>query len=384
MFHRRNQSGRSSIATDPDWPPAAGEKHSNKGEDGSHVDSPPPSYLPDPSATSGRSANTWSMWVGRLAPGRPPSPSASTTTSSLAPNDPRISIIAPSPVSSRAALMANSSQHSRASSALSSNHLHPLYIHNRNHQRPLSTKSRESLATVKDTSGESSPVLSELTKRFPMPHLSESNAGKAQDHSGSTKTLASNNPYRTSSLTAGYTRDPVSANQRYSYNTIHSNEGERNPFEFETESGAFDVDFSQIGVTPAHSGHSTLNPTTPITPVARRKSASSLSLYSEEGHIRSLNPFLTDDKAPHKSVFQQAMPPTANNQIIETFGTAKIEHRPWSPLELSSTDISRKPSFVSSRSGQDFAAWEEEFGDHGTHTPKTFSKLVDMYAGRAM
>lgn len=367
------------MGTDTDWPSTAGEKSSRKQEDGAPANSPPPSYLPNPPIESAHPVNTWSMWVQRLAPARPPSPTASATASSLAPNDPRISIVAPSPVSSRAALLQASGQHSRTSSALSGNHLHPSYIRDRRIQRPLSAKSRESLATLTNTSGEPSPVLSEITNRFPIPNALEARADKAQNFNGSAGTMASSNPFWSLHSRSGDTGGHASTQQRYSQNTMLSNDGGRNPFEFETETGAFDIDFSRIGVTPAHSGHSTLNPTTPVTPQNRRKSTSSLSLYSEEGHIRSLNPFLTEDNTPrHQKTLLQDQ---NSNNVVES---ANIEQRPWSPLEIGSAATSRKPSFVSSRSGPDLAAWEDEMLDPATHTPKTFSKIVDMYAGRAM
>lgn len=236
----------------------------------------------------------WPTWVGRFGPERPPSAvSTATSATNLAGRNLRISVVAPSPASSRNGPFQQGS-HSRASSTLSGNHLHPVHAQVQFSQRPASVRSRESLATVAESAGgEPSPVWSHITESFPLPNSSLRPASYGTMATSSTavdsrgKPFASNNPFRNSVAQSG-----SPAHRRYS---PMSDDGARNPFELELERASLDIDFTKIGLTPIRSGHSTINPTTPITPRVRRKSASSLSLYSEEGahYMRSNgnNPF---------------------------------------------------------------------------------------------
>lgn len=156
----------------------------------------------------------------------------------------------------------------------------------------------------------------------------------------------------------------------------------RNPFEFEMEASTLGIDFTRIGLAPTASGHTSLNPTTPITPKDRRKSTSSLSLYSEEGHATGDNPFSGVSTPRHTTYGTIRVSP--RDSMAEALDLAKSTgSRPWSPLNIGTTEVSRDPSFASERSGPDPNAWEDEMNDT-TRTPKTFSKILEMYAGRAL
>ena len=194
------------------------------------------------------------------------------------------------------------------------------------------------------------------------------------------KPLVSNNPFRAS------TANPIprygATPQRYSQTSVTSNNEGVNPFEFETETGALDIDFSRIGVTPVPSGHSTVNPTTPITPRNRRKSTSSLSLYSQEGHAAPSNPF--SEEGPSYQTTHSNRQTFQRDSVNEALGMSDKAYRPWSPLGIDSGETSRKESFVSTRSGPDQGAWEGEMAHIESRTSKSFDRMLDLYSGLAM
>lgn len=390
MFrHQRAQSDFSWLGKEQTWEEKSDGDGDNDGRPNHQQELPDSGFPPQvdfigPVSTPSEGAEkTWSSFMRHFAPARPPSTTSSAASAAyLANRDLRISVVAPSPVSSRTAAFQQPGTHSRASSTLSGNHLHPIHARFNLGQRPFSVRSKESLATVNESSGEPSPVLASITDKFPIPASSRSTLHEHQNPAlpaidTTVKTFASNNPFRNS---VGQPRSP---SHRHS---PMSDDGGRNPFELELESGSLEIDFTRVGITPVASGYNTIHPTTPVTPKVRRKSTSSLSLYSEDGgHFRSNsnNPF---DVGPSPTASaHHSRPVPDRDSITEALDLAEnSKPNTWSVLDSYSADSSRRPSYTSEKSGPDPSAWADELVDQTSHTPKTFSRILDMYAGRAM
>lgn len=395
MFqHGRNQSDFSWSGKERPWSTGGSEKSDQDQQDRntaqasgtiSSLNEPPRVDMFEPvSAPLADPTSDWPKWMQQFSPARPPSADPSEASTPYPDRDLRISIVAPSPISSNGTVFGQHSNHSRASSTLSGNHLHPIYAQMGFQNRPSSTRSRESLATINTSSGEPSPVLSQMTNRFPLPMTTKSGPSEgatAFTSSGweRSKPLASNNPFRNSMVV------PSNSVDRSSQKSPASDDGGRNPFELELETATLNIDFTQVGVTPPRSGNSTINPTTPITPMPRRKSTSSLSLYSEEGHSMNLNPFDIGNTQPVSARAITLEDQSARNSYAEALDLASAAKQNFWPVpEAYSAQSSRRPSYTSERSGCDPAAWADELAEHNIQTPKTFSRILEMYAGRAM